>query len=458
MDFKNFGIHTAIVNGLEKSSYLTPTEVQGRIIPLARQGGNVVCSAKTGSGKTLAFLVPLLDRLLNMRWRRTDGLGALIIAPTRELALQIFEVIKLIGRDINLSGGLLIGGRSSEKEKVCVGALNIVVGTPGRILEHLSGSWGFSGDNLQMLVIDEADKLMEMGFKQTIEQILEYVSRKRQTLLFSATTDSIAQARKVWDIKSPEFVMITEKKEEVFLEQEAYSISPEKKFDLLYETIKKNLRRKSIVFLSTCKEVKFFHDLFKKLRFGLPLLYLNGNMSQNKRIETYHKFSVKEPKMLICTDIAARGLDFPDVDLVLQLDAPESHETYIHRMGRTARNGAKGKGIIALLEREKDLLADLQKINGFPEVKPFKGKRTISDRVRAAIREDKELYLLAQKYVKTYKGFIRVSKRKSSDEENALCIKEIAEYLGVKEDENVAWSGTQKRKSKLLNHRMTFDE
>lgn len=458
MSFSSFGLHKAIENGLKKGGYITPTEVQKKIIPLAGKKGNIVCSAKTGSGKTLAFLVPVLERLMRLKWSRAEGLGAVIIAPTRELSLQIFEVLTSVGRECNLSGGLLIGGRYIEKEKGVVGMLNIVVGTPGRLLEHFESGWDFNGDNIEMLVIDEADKLMEMGFKETIEKILTYVSRKRQTLLFSATAEGIAKAKRVWDIDSPEYIVVSEeRKEEVKMKQEAYWITAEKKFDLLYEIIKKNQKKKIIVFLSTCKEVTFFHDLYKRLRFGMALLRLSGNMSQNKRVDTYHKFCADEPRMLLCTDIAARGLDFPAVDIVVQLDAPESAETYIHRAGRTARNGAKGRVILALLEREKALLPHLQKVEGFPEVHRYKGKRSIAERVQAEIRKDPELYMAAQKYVKTYKGFLRVSKIGEDQQETDKCINELVEYLGVAENENVYWSRDAKQKSKMLNTRIDFD-
>ncbi|KAI5186893.1 ATP-dependent RNA helicase DDX10/DBP4 [Nematocida homosporus] len=459
MAFTTLHLQSLVLKGLTASQYTEPTEVQRKIIVLAKSRGNIVCSAQTGSGKTLSFVIPILERLLELKWTRADGLGAVIIAPTRELALQIFEVVKAVGRETNLSGGLLIGGRSVEREKECVSALNLVVCTPGRLLEHLEMGWGFNGDSLEMLVIDEADKLLEMGFKQTISRILEYLPRKRQTLLFSATAEAIGQARKLWDISKPEWVIIKERAEESNrMSEEVWLVDAAQKFDLLYELTKRNLRRKTIVFLSTCKEVTFFHDLFKGLRLGVPVLRLNGNMAQTKRVETYHKFCRDEPRMLFCTDIAARGLDFPGVDLVVQLDAPESVATYVHRAGRTARNGAKGRVVLAVLEREKDLLSKLSDRPGFPEAKVYASKRTIAGRVQGAIKASPELYLGAQKYVKTYAGFMRVSKHGRGPEEAAALIKELAEYLGVEEDSKVSWSKAGRQKSKLLNRRITFDD
>lgn len=453
-------MHLAVIKGLEEGGFTEAKAVQKKIIPLAIARKNIVCSAKTGSGKTLAFIIPILERLLQVKWSRADGLGAVIITPTRELAMQIFSVLQIVGAHTNLSGGLLIGGRSVEKEKKIVGELNIVVCTPGRLLEHLETGWNFTGDNLECLVIDEADKLMEMGFKETVEKILEYVTKKRQTLLFSATAEAISQAKRLWDIEGPEFVTLSsggEESEQVQIVHEVYITRPAQKFDLLYSTIKSNKMKRIIVFLSTCKEVTFYYSLFKKLRIGVESVHLSGNMSQNKRVDTYYKFSKKEPKVLFCTDIAARGLDFPGVDIVIQLDAPESRETFIHRAGRTARNGAKGKNILAVLPQEMNLVKDLQGIDRFAgEVKKYKGKKSIKERVQGIIRDMPEVYLLAQKYVKTYKGFMRVAKKEYvTDKEKTL--QELIDYLGVKENENITWSGDAKKKPQLLNSHLTFE-
>ncbi|KAH9387209.1 ATP-dependent RNA helicase DDX10/DBP4 [Nematocida major] len=454
MTFKEFNLHTAVMKGLEAGRFKDPKQVQSKIIPMAQEGKNIVCSAKTGSGKTLAFLVPVLERLLTVKWARADGLGAVIISPTRELALQTFSVLQVIGQFTHLSGGLLIGGRDVEREKSTVGELNIVVCTPGRLLDHLESGWNFSGDNVECLVIDEADKLMEMGFKQTVESILEYMNKKRQTLLFSATADVIAHAKRVWDISNPEFVSVSggAEAEPFHLRQEAFVVTPAQKLDLLYVTIKSNIRKRIIVFLTTCKEVTFYYTLIKKMRFGLGALYLNGNMSQNKRIETFYKFAEKDPKILFCTDIAARGLDFPAVDIVLQLDAPDSKETYVHRAGRTARNGAKGTNILAISKHEVGVLEALREVEGFPESpREYTGKRSIEDRVKAMVKNTPEIYVLAQKYVKTYKGYLRVAKKEQVSDREAV-LQELIEYLGVQEDENVSWSADMKKKNSLRTY------
>lgn len=453
---KDCQLHTSVTKGLSEGGFTQPKPVQQKIIPLALLQKNIICSAETGSGKTLAFLIPILERLIRVKWTRKDGLGAVVITPTRELALQIFSVLQTVGKYTNLSGGLLIGGRNIEKEKKLVGELNIVVCTPGRLLEHFETGWNFTGDNLQCLVIDESDKLMEMGFNETVEKILEYITKKRQTLLFSATAEAVAQARRLWDVENAEYISIKGGPEnQMKLSHQAYITTAGDKFDLLYSTIRTNRNKRIIVFLSTCKEVTFYYSVFKKLRLGIGSIHLNGNMSQNKRVTAYYKFSEKEPKVLFSTDVAARGLDFAGVDIVLQLDAPDSKETFIHRAGRTARNGASGKNIIAIMEHEESLLKELKEIEGFPEeVKKYKGKKKIADRIKGIIRDMPEMYLLAQKYVRTYKGFIRVARKGCGGEK---VVEELAGYLGVEENENVNWTGDAKKKPQLLNRHITFD-
>lgn len=460
MGFGDLELHPSIAKALAESSFRAPTAVQKKIFPLAMRKRNIVCSAKTGSGKTLAFLLPTLQRLLDMRWSRDDGLGAVVIAPTRELALQIFGVLQKVGKHTSLSGGLLIGGRDSAKEKQGLNAMNIIVCTPGRLLEQLESVWDFSGDNLEMLVIDEADKMVEMGFKETVDGILEFLGKKRQTLLFSATAESVARERRLWGIEAPEFVAVrSEDAPEATpstLVQECYWVTLANKFDFLYYVIKRNLRKKVIVFLSTCKEVNFFYEAFKKLRLGLPLQRLSGAMSQGRRVDIYTQFCKESTRLLFCTDIAARGLDFPSVDLIVQLDCPESRDTYIHRVGRTARNGAKGRAILALLDGEKQILEEIQEAVKFSKIKKFAPKVSVQERIRGLVRADASVYLLAQKYVKTYRGFLRVHKKKyfgRAMEE----ISELAEYLGVAEDENVRWSEAEAG-PKSPGNRIVFED
>lgn len=186
-DFSDLPLCQATAAGLESSHFKKMTDIQSRAIPLALKGKDILGAARTGSGKTLAFLIPVLDNLYRHRWTELDGLGALIISPTRELALQIFEVLRKIGRHHSFSAGLVIGGRSLREERERLGKMNILVCTPGRMLQHMDQTATFDVGNLQMLVLDEADRIMDMGFQHSVDAIIEHLPCQRQTLLFSAT-------------------------------------------------------------------------------------------------------------------------------------------------------------------------------------------------------------------------------------------------------------------------------
>ncbi|KAB8297753.1 hypothetical protein EYC80_001554 [Monilinia laxa] len=212
-EIKNFSelpLSEPTSSGLEASHFKTLTDIQSKAVPLALKGKDILGAAKTGSGKTLAFLVPVLENLYRQKWTELDGLGALIISPTRELAIQIFEVLRKIGRYHTFSAGLIIGGRSLQEERERLGRMNILVCTPGRMLQHMDQTAAFDVDNLQMLVLDEADRIMDMGFQKSVDAILEHLPKQRQTMLFSAT-----QTKKVSDLgrlslKEPEYVAVHE--------------------------------------------------------------------------------------------------------------------------------------------------------------------------------------------------------------------------------------------------------
>ncbi|TEY42744.1 hypothetical protein BOTCAL_0384g00050 [Botryotinia calthae] len=212
-EIKNFSelpLSEPTSSGLESSHFKTLTDVQSKAVPLALKGKDILGAAKTGSGKTLAFLVPVLENLYRQKWTELDGLGALIISPTRELAIQIFEVLRKIGRYHTFSAGLIIGGRSLQEERERLGRMNILVCTPGRMLQHMDQTAAFDVDNLQMLVLDEADRILDMGFQTSVDAILEHLPKQRQTMLFSAT-----QTKKVSDLarlslKEPEYVAVHE--------------------------------------------------------------------------------------------------------------------------------------------------------------------------------------------------------------------------------------------------------
>ena len=350
--------------GLKKSGYVTPTEIQRSAIPTILRGKDVLGAAKTGSGKTLAFLIPVLELLWRERWSPQEGLAALIISPTRELAYQTFEVLRKVGSNHDFSAGLVIGGKELKGEQERILRTNIIVCTPGRLLQHLDETPNFECTNLKILVLDEADRILDLGFQETMNCIIANLPSQRQTLLFSATqTKSIKDLARL-SLVDPEYVSVHEHSQSSTphkLSQSYIVCELHEKLDVLFSFIKSHLRSKSIVFMSSCKQVKYCYEAFCQLRPGVPLLALYGRQKQMKRMAIYEDFCRKKAAVLICTDIAARGLDFPSVNWVIQLDCPEDANTYIHRVGRTARYEKDGQALLFLLPSEESgMLAEFE--------------------------------------------------------------------------------------------------
>lgn len=338
--FRDAPLSAATQKGLDAAGFTTPTDIQRGSLVLALQGNDILGAAKTGSGKTLAFVLPLLERLFRLQWTALDGLGALVITPTRELAYQIFEVLRSVGKHHDFSAGLVIGGKDLKEEVERINNTNIVVCTPGRLLQHMDETAYFRADNLQLLVLDEADRILDLGFARTINAIVENLPRERQTLLFSATqTRSVRDLARL-SLRDPIYVSAHEHASQTTPTTltQSYVVCPQQqKFDVLWSFLKHHKRKKILLFQSTCKQVRYTLEVLRRLRPGLPVVGLHGAMTQYKRMAAYDNFLRKQHAVLVATDLAARGLDFPNVHWVLQLDCPDDVSSYIHRVGRTAR-------------------------------------------------------------------------------------------------------------------------
>ncbi|KIL71041.1 hypothetical protein M378DRAFT_66112 [Amanita muscaria Koide BX008] len=349
---------------LAEMGFSTMTPVQAKSIPVLLAGKDVLGAARTGSGKTLAFLIPAVELLHRLKFRPMNGTGIVIITPTRELALQIFGVAKDLMAHHSQTFGIVIGGanRRAEAEKLVKG-VNLVVATPGRLLDHLQNTKGFVYRNLKALVIDEADRILEIGFEEEMKKIISILpNENRQSMLFSAT-----QTTKVQDLARmslrPGPVHIDVDKEEatstVATLSQGYVVCPsDRRFLLLFTFLKKNLKKKIIVFFSSCNSVKYHGELLNYI--DIPVLDLHGKQKQQKRTNTFFEFINAESGILLCTDVAARGLDIPRVDWIIQYDPPDDPRDYIHRVGRTARAGKVGKSLLFLLESELGFLRYLK--------------------------------------------------------------------------------------------------
>ncbi|GIL64765.1 hypothetical protein Vafri_18644 [Volvox africanus] len=424
-------------DGLKKAKYITLTAIQRAALPHALCGRDILGAAKTGSGKTLAFLIPLVEKLYRLKWTKLDGVGALVLTPTRELAVQIFEQLQKVGHFHDLSAGLLIGGKNVKEEALRVGAMNILVCTPGRLLQHMDETPGFDTSSLQILVLDEADRILDMGFAATLDAIVANLPHQRQTMLFSATqTKSVRDLARL-SLTDPEYLAVHAEATNptpVKLQQAYMVVDLGQKMDVLWSFIKSHLKAKTIVFLSTCKQVRFVFEAFRKLRPGVPLRCLHGGMKQPKRMGVFYEFCNAQAMVLIATDIAARGLDFPTVDWVVQADCPEDSATYIHRVGRTARYLSSGRALLLLLpsEREAMLAALADAKVPLNQIRPNPAKQqAVTPALQALLSKDQELKEFAQKALVAYLRSVFLQPRKDVFNVAALPVEDFAASLGL---------------------------
>ncbi|KAI0634181.1 DEAD-domain-containing protein [Trametes polyzona] len=436
--FADLPISDLTKRGLKRAHFVKMTDIQAKSLPISLKGKDVLGAARTGSGKTLAFLIPVLEILYRRKWGPQDGLGALIISPTRELAVQIFDVLRSIGGFHSFSAGLVIGGKNLKDERERLSRMNILVATPGRLLQHMDQTIGFECDNLQMLVLDEADRILDMGFHRTLTALLSHLPKSRQTLLFSATqTQSVADLARL-SLKDPVRVgieeTITEGATPKTLEQHYVLCELDKKLDVLWSFIKSHLQSKTLVFMSSCKQVRFVFETFCKMHPGIPLLHLHGKQKQMTRLATFQRFTSMKHAVLFATDIAARGLDFPSVDWVVQVDAPEDAETYIHRVGRTARYESAGKGLLLLMPSEEEgMVAALKKKNIEIQKIKIKASKTqsITNQLQKLAFQDPEIKYLGQRAFVSYLRSVYLQKDKSIFKVNELPVEKFSESLGL---------------------------
>ncbi|KAM9022067.1 putative ATP-dependent RNA helicase DDX10 [Ara ararauna] len=435
--FSDFPLSKKTLKGLQEAQYRMVTEIQRQTIGLALQGKDVLGAAKTGSGKTLAFIVPALELLYRHQWTSADGLGVLIISPTRELAYQTFKVLRKVGKNHEFSAGLIIGGKDLKEESERIHHINMLICTPGRLLQHMDETSYFYASDLQMLILDEADRILDMGFADTMNAIIENLPKKRQTLLFSATqTKSVKDLARL-SLKDPKYVWVHEKAKfstPATLDQNYVVCELQQKVNMLYSFLRSHLKKKSIVFFASCKEVQYLFRVFCKLQPGLPVLALHGKQQQMKRMEVYTCFIRKKAAVLFATDIAARGLDFPAVNWVIQFDCPEDANTYIHRVGRTARYKEGGEALLVLLpSEEKGMVEQLaQKKVPVSEIKINPDKLTdIQQRMQAFLAQDQELKERAQRCFVSYLRSVYLMKNKEVFDVFKLPLAEYALSLGL---------------------------
>jgi len=450
--FSDFPLSEETLKGLKDMNYDVPTKIQKESLGLALQGLDILGAAKTGSGKTLAFIIPIIERLFVNKWTSEDGVGALIVTPTRELAYQIFECLKLVGAYHDYSAGLVIGGKDLKYEWQRVVGCNIIVCTPGRILHHLDENSTFNLDSLQILVLDEADRCLDMGFKVAINALIEALPSDRQTLLFSATqTRSVSDLARL-SLDKPVYVSVHENSTNSTpnnLKQSYVVLELHEKVNMIWSFLKCHRNKKTLVFLQSCKQVKYMKELFSRMRLGVTTMALYGTLHQLKRMQIYDDFVERESSVMFATDIAARGLDFPAVDWVIQMDCPEDGNTYIHRAGRTARYNTSGESLLLLLPSEEKGMMKILAAHKIPieriEINASKVSQTTTTAIASCLAEDVTLKESAQRAFQAYVKSIYLMKNKSVFNVEKLDLPKFSVSLGLIMTPRVRFLDKQKK-------------
>lgn len=354
--FKSFGLPALLSESLEKMNFSSPTPIQKATVTLGMQGRDILASAETGSGKTAAFGIPLVASLLN-----SPRGSAMVLLPTRELAVQVVDVIhKLLGNKSGIRTALIIGGEPMPKQLAQLrNRPRVIVGTPGRINDHLKrGTMMLNQTNF--LVLDETDRMLDMGFGIQIDEILKYMPEQRQTLMFSATVpDAIAKISKKY-LNNPERVVIgSNNAPGKNIKQENIFTTPAEKYDVLVKELEAR-KGSVIIFVKT----KFGADkLAQKLyKNGHTAQAIHGDLRQRQRDKVIAGFRANKYRVLVATDIAARGLDIPHIEHVINFDLPQCPEDYIHRIGRTARAGAEGHALCLISNEDKGKWAAIKRL------------------------------------------------------------------------------------------------
>ncbi|KAI1938122.1 ribosomal RNA processing protein [Ophidiomyces ophidiicola] len=394
--FRELGIIEPLCEACESLGYKAPTQIQAESIPLALQGRDLIGLAETGSGKTAAFALPILQALMD----KPQSMFSLVLAPTRELAYQISQQFEALGSLISVRCAVIVGGMDMVSQSIALGKKpHIIVATPGRLLDHLENTKGFSLRSLKYLVMDEADRLLDLDFGPILDKILKVLPKERRTYLFSATMSSKVESLQRASLSNPLRISISSNKyQTVSTLLQKLLILPLKYKDLyLVHLLNEYPGQSVIIFTRTVNETQRLAILLRSLGFGA--IPIHGQLSQSARLGALGKFRSRSRNILVATDVAARGLDIPSVDMVLNYDLPSDSKTYIHRVGRTARAGKSGRAFNLVTQYDFELWQRIEtalgkKLDVYDPVK--EEVMVLSDRVgeaqRHAITEMKDLH------------------------------------------------------------------
>ncbi|KAL2503649.1 putative DEAD-box ATP-dependent RNA helicase 29 [Abeliophyllum distichum] len=357
--FESLGLSSNVFRGVKRKGYKVPTPIQRKTMPIILSGSDVVAMARTGSGKTAAFLVPMLEKL--HQHVPQAGVRALILSPTRDLAIQTLKFTKELGRFTDLRVSLLVGGDSMESQfEELAQNPDVIIATPGRLMHHLAEVDDMSLRSVEYVVFDEADCLFSMGFAEQLHKILTQLSENRQTLLFSATLPSALAEFAKAGLRDPQLVRLDlETKISPDLKLAFFTLRVEEKYAVLLYLIKELISsdQQTLIFVSTKYHVEFLNVLFREEGIEPSICY--GDMDQDARKIHISKFRARKTVLLIVTDVAARGIDIPLLDNVVNFDFPPKPKLFVHRVGRAARAGRTGTAFSLVTYEDMPFLLDL---------------------------------------------------------------------------------------------------
>lgn len=407
MTFEELELDEALCHAAADMGFETPTSIQELVIPHALDGRDILASAPTGTGKTAAFLLPACQFLLDYPRRQPGATRILILTPTRELALQVYEQALAITKHTQIVCGVITGGINYGTDKETLSKnLDILVATPGRLLEHIEKEAADCRD-IECLILDEADRMLDMGFSTVVNQIAAEARWRKQNLLFSATLEGKGVKTFAHNIlNNPEVIEANPSRKEKNKIHQWYHLADDMnhKQALLVNILKQETTTSAVVFVKTRERLQMLKDFLASK--NIPVCWLQGEMPQDKRIAALARFKSGEVPILLATDVAARGIDVPNVSHVINFDMPRKADVYVHRIGRTGRAGAKGTAISLVEAHDFDMVAktarymgeplkarvidELRPKNKTPKIGPKKKKVKAKDKAKAKAKPKKK--------------------------------------------------------------------
>jgi ATP-dependent RNA helicase DDX47/RRP3 len=391
--FNDLALIPELLQACQDMKFDKPTPIQAEAIPYGLQGRDIIGLAQTGSGKTAAFAIPILQKL----WDAQTPFFACVLAPTRELAYQIRETFDALGSGIGLRCTTIVGGMDMmDQARDLMRKPHVIVATPGRLMDHLEHTKGFSLRALKFLVMDEADRLLDMEFGPVLDKIFKVIPRERTTYLFSATMTSKIEKLQRASLSNPVRVAVSNKYSTVDTLIQTLMVVPDgyKNTYLIY-LLNEYMGKSIIIFTRTCAHAQRTALLARLL--GFSAIPLHGQLTQSQRLGALNKFKSGDRNILVATDVAARGLDIPSVDIVINYDIPTDSKAYIHRVGRTARAGRSGKSISLVTQYDLELILRIESVIEMKLPKDVPDRDiilslhdTVDKAVAEAIRETKE--------------------------------------------------------------------